>query len=258
MYIINYIDGNYCVINTLSNLLVAKFIKLEDATNFIQAANTINFGFPNNMNKFSNTAPQNVPVSRNNTRIKRTYDCCSHGKCQQNHNKPDETMIAVKNMSEQNKILQKKLRDLNSKINSVIEEKTAILNENEILKSIIVNSDDDDDEIIEKVEVKQEFIPQPPIIEEEYEEDENEDEDEESEDEESEDEESEDDEDEDEENESEDDEIIENNTDKDTKEVELETAEKVYLNRENVDTPKSKKELKKLKKEQKKALKKAD
>ncbi|WP_339030511.1 hypothetical protein [Spiroplasma endosymbiont of Cantharis nigra] len=254
MYIINYIDGNYCVINTLSNLLVAKFIKLEDATNFIQAANTINFGFPNNMNKFSNTAPQNVPVARNNTRIKRTYDCCSHGKCQQNHNKPDETMIVVKNMSEQNKILQKKLRDLNSKINSVIEEKTAILNENEILKSIIVNSDDDDDdEIIEKVEVKQEFIPQPPIIEEESEEDEDEesDEDEEDEDEESEDE-------EDEENELEDDEIIENNTDKDTKEVELETAEKVYLNRENVDTPKSKKELKKLKKEQKKALKKAD
>ncbi|ALD66621.1 hypothetical protein [Spiroplasma cantharicola] len=235
MYIINFINGSYCVINTLSNLLVAKFIKLEDATNFVQAANTINFGFPNNINKFYNPPTTVVtPIPKSQNRVRRVYNCCSHGQCNLNHNNVNNTMAIPQDMSKENKELQEKLKDLNNKINSVIEEKTAILNENEILKSIIVNSDDEEEE---------EILEEEETVEEEDETFDDDDEEEESKS-------------QNEESIKEESEVDKNKIDEkiiasQQSQVELDEAEKAYLNRQNIDEPKSKKELKRLKKEEK-------
>ncbi|AUM62787.1 hypothetical protein [Spiroplasma monobiae] len=130
MYFINIVDGMYCVVNTFSNLIVAKFSRLVDATNYIQTAQGIPTQTPQNYGQFFGLPLTNASGS-----------CGGHD---HNHNRDYSNNQNSNNFNGSSNFdsssIEKQIRELSKKIDWVLEDKKEVMEEIGILKSILTNS----------------------------------------------------------------------------------------------------------------------
>ncbi|WP_338984509.1 hypothetical protein [Spiroplasma endosymbiont of Diplazon laetatorius] len=148
MYFINIIDGMYCVVNSFSNLIVAKFSRLVDAAAYIQTAQGLNVATPQSYGQFFNLPLMNQGHSHghscngHNSCHGSNNNSCNHNNQNNNQNFNNNNNNNNFNNSQINSSIENQIRELSKKIDWVLEDKKEVLEEISILKSILSNSKD--------------------------------------------------------------------------------------------------------------------